>query len=322
MNFAFLMIFLVLSAIVFLAVSFGLKYWETERKKRVAGMLQIASGESSASRQKIILRSDEDNSPITLFLGRWEFSRKLDLWIKQAGLEWPPEQLPLSAAVLAIIGGFLGAWTRFFFSAVPSALVLACILGSLPFLFVSRKRAQRLAQFEKQFPEALDFLARAMKAGHAFAATLEMLANESPAPLGPEFRKLYDEQNLGAPLETALRKMAERVPLVDVRFFVSAVLLQRYTGGNLGEILRNLSRVIRERFQLKGQVKAASAHGRITAAVLTILPLVTMLGLMAIAPEYLRALARDEHGKYLIAAAILLLGTGYYAMRRIINIKI
>jgi len=322
MTLMFLVIFLVISALVLLAVSLGLKYWETARKRRVSGMLQVASGDTASQPAAALVRDEEEASPVAKMLSSWEPTRKMDAWIKQAGLGWPPEQLLLQAVVFAAMGALLGFWTRLFIFPVWSAVGLACLFGLLPFVHVYRKRRQRLALFEKQFPEALDFMARAMKAGHAFAATLEMLANESPPPLGPEFRKLYDEQNLGAPLETALRKLAQRVPLIDVRFFVSAVLLQRYTGGNLGEILRNLSRVIRERFQLKGQVRAASAHGRITATVLTVLPVLTMLGLMAIAPEYLRGLANDPHGKYLILTALLLLGLGYYFMRRIINIKI
>ena len=155
------------------------------------------------------------------------------------------------------------------------------MLGSLPYFYLRIKRAKRIAAFEEQLPEALDFLARSMRAGHAFSISLEMLGQESPDPLGQEFRVLFNEQNLGAPIDVALANFAGRVPLLDVRLFVSSVLLQRQTGGNLSEILIRLAYLIRERFQLKRQVKAASAHGRMTAAMLTILPLVMM-----IAPAY------------------------------------
>ena len=317
----FAVIFLVMSALVFLAVSLGLKYWESERKKRVAKILHMTAG-PGAPPPETLIRNDDQDSPITVLLSRWDFSRRLDAWIRQAGLEWSAAQLLLVTAMLAGVGAVFGAATRLVFVWWWSAAAFALVLGSLPWLYLQRKRRQRLAQFEKQFPEALDFISRAMRAGHAFTATLEMLANESPPPIGPEFRKLYDEQNLGAPLEVAMRKLVLRVPMVDVRFFVSAVLLQKYTGGNLGEILRNLARVIRERFQLKGHVRAASAHGRITATVLTILPIATMCGLMFLAPDYLRYMATDEHGKYLVIGAVVLLIIGYYFMRRIINIKI
>src|SRR5262249_21970984 len=155
------------------------------------------------------------------------------------------------------------------------------------------KRKRRFAQFEEQFPEALDFLARAMRSGHAFSVGLEMLGTESPEPLAKEFRTLFHEQNLGAPLETAVANMAVRMPLRDGRFFVSAVLMQRQTGGNLSEVLGRLAYVIRERFRLKGQVRAASAHGRLTAIILTLLPFVTMFGLLIMAPGYLQGMAAD-----------------------------
>jgi tight adherence protein B len=179
-----------------------------------------------------------------------------------------------------------------------------------------------LDEFEQQFPEALDFLARSMRAGHAFTVSLEMMSEETPDPLGIEFRQVFNEQNLGAPLDVALRNFADRVPLLDVRFFVSAILLQRDTGGNLAEILTKLAFVIRERFRLKGQVRAVSAHGRITSLILSAMPIVTMLGLMVVAPGYLSSMAEDTHGRYLIVGAIVGQFIGYYWMRRVINIKV
>jgi tight adherence protein B len=143
----------------------------------------------------------------------------------------------------------------------------ALTFGVLHYVFVRKKRAKRLDQLEEQFPEALDFLARSMRAGHAFSISLEMIGEELPDPLGQEFRTLFNEQNLGAPLDVALRNFTNRVPLLDCRFFTSSVLLQKQTGGNLSEILARLAYVIRERFRLKGQVKAASAHGRMTATI-------------------------------------------------------
>jgi tight adherence protein B len=179
-----------------------------------------------------------------------------------------------------------------------------------------------MAAFEEQFPEALDFLSRSMRAGHAFSVSLEMMADESPEPLGIEFRQVFNEQNLGAPIDVALKNLATRVPLLDVRFFVSAVLLQRETGGNLAEILGQLSKVIRERFQLKGKVKAVSAHGRITALILCVMPLITMMLLSVIAPTYLASMAGDYHGKLLIVGAICGQILGYLWMRKIVNIKV
>jgi tight adherence protein B len=184
------------------------------------------------------------------------------------------------------------------------------------------KRNKRMRQFEEQFPEALDFLARSMRAGHAFSVSLEMMADESPDPLGFEFRRTSNEQNLGAPLEVALRGLANRVPLLDVRFFVAAVLLQRQTGGNLAEVLTKLAYIIRERFRLKSHIRTASTHGRLTAAVLTILPIFTVLGLMLINPGYVEGMAADVDGRRLLVAAMAGQITGYLVIRKMVNIEV
>jgi tight adherence protein B len=149
-----------------------------------------------------------------------------------------------------------------------------------------------------------------------------MLANESEAPLGPEFRRLTNELNLGTPFDVGMRGLSERVPLVDVRFFVSAVLLQRETGGNLTEILSSLATLIRARFRLKGHVKAVSAQGRITALVLMVLPIVVAFGMMLVSPDYLISMTRDPVGRYMIAGAILGQIGAYFLMKRIVNIKV
>ena len=184
------------------------------------------------------------------------------------------------------------------------------------------QRKKRFAAFEEQFPDALDFLARSMRAGHAFSISLEMLGAESPDPLGQEFRTVFNEQNLGAPLDVVFASMVRRIPLPDVRIFVSSVMLQRQTGGNLSEILIRLAYVIRERFRLRGQVKAASAHGRMTAGILTVMPFALMIAMFFVAPGYLQGMAHDPDGKYLILAAIVAQVLGYYFIQRIIKIKI
>jgi tight adherence protein B len=200
--------------------------------------------------------------------------------------------------------------------------VLALVFGGTPYFIVRHKRSKRLNALEEQFPEALDFLARSMRAGHAFSISLEMLGEELADPLGQEFRALFNEQNLGAPLDVALRNFTMRVPLLDARFFTSSVLLQKQTGGNLSEILSRLAYVIRERFRLKGQVRAASAHGRLTATILTLLPVGTMLALLVVAPGYLQGMAEDSDGKWLIGGAIVAQVLGNFFIKKIINIKV
>jgi len=210
----------------------------------------------------------------------------------------------------------------FLVNAPITAAVLGLGCSTLPYLYVRHKRQTRLDTLEEQFPEALDFLSRSMRAGHAFSISLEMVGEELADPLGQEFRGLFNEQNLGAPLDVALRNFGLRVPLLDVRFFTSSVLLQRQTGGNLSEILTRLAYIIRERFRLKGQVKAASAHGRLTATILTLLPIGTMLGLLLVAPGYLQAMAADSDGKWMIGGAIVAQVLGNFFIKKIINIKV
>jgi tight adherence protein B len=175
---------------------------------------------------------------------------------------------------------------------------------------------------EEQFPEALDFLARSVRAGHAFLISLSMVGEHVPEPLSMELRTLFNEINLGAPLGQALENLTTRVPLLDFRFFTSTIMLQRQTGGNLNEILGRLAHVIRERFRLKGEVKSASAHGRLTAGILTVLPILTGFALLAVAPGYLQGMANDPDGKYMIVGAGVMVLLGNYFIRRIIKIKV
>jgi tight adherence protein B len=242
--------------------------------------------------------------------------------VTAAGLDWPPEVVLLSMAGLAFVGMLIGIRVRVLIFPELSAAGLAIVLGWLPYLFIARKRDKRLAEFESQFPDTLDFIARAVTAGHALSVSLELLSNEAPEPTRTEFRRVFTEHNLGASLDAALKGLVQRVPLMDARFFVSAVLLQRETGGNLSEILSNLGNVIRDRFMLKGRVKAASAHGRMTALALTLIPIVLLIMLSIIRPDYLTPLREDHDGRILALGAIAGQLAGYLAMKRIINIKV
>jgi tight adherence protein B len=286
-------------------------------------MLQTASGEVKVSVANLLKELEPDRpTGIKRLLTSLQFSRHATEQIQQAGLNWSPTRL-ISAMGLAMIPGLgLGSLIPFLLNGPVTAIVLGLVCGATPYLIVRQKRSKRLAQLEEQFPESLDFLARSMRAGHAFSISLEMLGEEMADPLGQEFRALFNEQNLGAPLDVALRNFSTRVPLLDVRFFTSSVLLQKQTGGNLSEILSRLAYVIRERFRLKGQVKAASAHGRLTATILTLLPVFTMLALLVVAPGYLQGMAEDSDGKWMIGGAIFAQVLGNFFIKKIINIKV
>ena len=315
--------FVVVFAIMLMSVSLALKFLDARRKKQVAEMLETASGENKVTVTSL-LKELEPERPTGMkrILASLQFSKHAAEQIQQAGLNWSPSRLIGAMGLMAIPGLGVGSLIPFLLNGPITAIVLALIFGGTPYFIVRHKRAKRLANLEEQFPEALDFLARSMRAGHAFSISLEMLGEELADPLGQEFRALFNEQNLGAPLDIALRNFASRVPLLDVRFFTSSVLLQKQTGGNLSEILSRLAYVIRERFRLKGQVKAASAHGRLTATILTLLPVFTMLALLVVAPGYLQSMAEDSDGKWLIGGAIVAQILGNFFIKKIINIKV
>ena len=271
-----------------------------------------------------LLKEIESDKPSGLkrLFSTMQFSKHAAEQIQQAGLNWSSTRLLTAMVLMTIPGLGLGLLVPFLFNGPTTAVAMALFFGSIPYLVVRAKRKKRLNTLEEQFPESLDFLARSMRAGHAFSISLEMLGEEMADPLGQEFRALFNEQNLGAPIDIALRNFAMRVPLLDVRFFTSSVLLQKQTGGNLSEILSRLAYVIRERFRLKGQVKAASAHGRLTATILTLLPVCTMVALLFVAPGYLQGMAEDSDGKYLIGGAIVAQVLGNFFIKKIINIKV
>ena len=312
-------------AIVTISVTVGLRFLEVQQKKRVAGVVEIVKGEQTVERLAAVLRDpmdDERWGKATTLLGKLDVYRHIEELIAQGALDWHPAAVLLTMIALGALGAMIGYRFPVFVFKEFSLFAVGGFFAWVPYLILSMKRDKRVDAFESQLPEALDFLARSLRAGHAFSVSIEMLAQESQPPLGPEFGKVFHEHNLGAPLDLALINLAKRVPIIDVRFFVSSVMLQRDTGGNLGEILTKLAYVIRERFRLKGQVKAASAHGRLTATVLILLPIVLTLALFIIAPGYLDSMAEDEHGKYMILGALIGQLLGFYFIRKIINIRV
>jgi len=192
----------------------------------------------------------------------------------------------------------------------------------VPYAYASHQRTKRFAKFEEKFPEAIDTLARAVRAGHAFTTALEMIANEVSEPVAGEFRQLYEEQKFGLPVRDALLNLADRIPLVDVKFFVTAVMLQRETGGNLAEILDNLSYVIRERFKILRQVRVHTAQGRLTMVLLMALPPVIVVIMTILNPGFIQPLFTDPIGHALIVGGITLQTLGYFVIRRIIRIQV
>jgi len=239
--------------------------------------------------------------------------------IEQSGVSTTP-----STIIVVSMGiGIALAIVSLLFIRTPFAWSVAGLAGlALPILYLRFKRSARMKRFEEQFPEALDLLSRAIRAGHAFQTAMGMCADELPAPVGVEFKKSFDQQNFGLPLKDALNEMAERVPILDVKFFVTAVLIQRETGGNLSEILDNLAHVVRERFKILRQVRVHTAHGRFTGYVLLALPAALGVALSFINPEHMDLLFKERMGHMMILAAIVLQTIGYIWIRQVIKIEV
>jgi tight adherence protein B len=250
---------------------------------------------------------------------RWTWTTKLNDYIVQGGMTTKPATIILMMAIL-LFGGYFVART-FFHNFFGSALI-ALLLAFAPLGYIMWARQRRLAKFEEHFPEALDLLGRAVRAGHAFTTGMEMIAKESDEPIGGEFRTTFEEQNFGLPLRDTLLNLTERVPLIDVRFFVTSLMIQKETGGNLAEILDGLSRVIRDRFRIHREVQTKTAQGKLTAAILIAIPPVMLLALSALNPAYMKTLTEDPAGPTIIGIAAALQILGSALLWKIIHIEV
>jgi tight adherence protein B len=253
------------------------------------------------------------------FLLRWSWPTRLRQFVGQAGWKIKPGKLVLISGVVGL-GAYVVAGLVYHNPLID--LVIGGGAGFVPFAALLLTRSRRLRAFEKSFPEAIDLLGRAVRAGHAFTTGLEMIAQELPEPLAGEFRTTFEEQNFGMPLKDALLNLTERIPLVDVRFFVTALLVQKETGGNLAEILDKLAHVIRERFRIMGEVRIKTAQGRLTAMILIVLPLALVLLMKEISPDYMRPLFEDPWGRWILGSAALMQVIGGVILWKIVNIEV
>jgi tight adherence protein B len=252
-------------------------------------------------------------------LMRWAWPEKVQTLIDQSGAQIRVGRVVLLSLVLCegielILSGL--------FSIAAISLAGALIGLALPLSWIALKRRRRMRTFEKSFPDALDLLARAVRAGHSFTSGLEMMGTEMPDPVGTEFRTTFEEQNFGLLLQDALMNLVDRMPLLDVRFFVTALLLQKETGGNLSEILNNLAKVIRERFRIQGEVRTRTAQGRLSALVLISLPLFMMVALNVLNPAYVAPLYHDPWGQVALVIGFLAQIVGTMIIWKIVSIKV
>jgi tight adherence protein B len=295
---------------------------EVARVRRRLGV-ETAAERLAASEVPSLIRSNERNEPWWLHtLGPYlRINERLLMLIEGAGSQSTPERVQKHCALSALLGGAIVLCAGYEWTAIL-ALPVGILAALFPIMRLRRAARRRLAKFESQFPGALEFIARSMRAGHAFSISLEMLHHEFEQPLSGEFRRVFEEQNLGMPLDAALTRLGARVHLVDVQFFVTAVVLQRTTGGNLTEILDTLAEVIRERYKLKGKVKAISAHGRMTAQALSLIPIVVGGLMFWVNKEYSNFFFHTTTGLEMLAASVALQILAYVVINKIVTIEV
>ena len=323
MDVTFVLFALLLFAAVMLLVWGIYAAWHAHRSpeaERIERRLRaVIGGEVRASDVTIVKERRLAESPdLDRLLRRTPGVRRIDRMLLQAGSR------RLAAPLLAICGGcFVAGLVAAAWLHVPGIAVLpfALLASGLPLLQLTRARDARLVRFERQLPEALDMMSRAMRAGHAFPTALKLAADETPAPLGEEFRTAFDEVNFGVAMGDALGNLAQRVPSMDLQYFVVAVLIQRESGGNLTELLSSISTIIRDRHKLAGQVRVLSAEGRISAWVLCLLPFGAGIMMYLGNPETMGVLVHDPAGRKLTGAALGMMAFGVLAIRKIVRIR-
>jgi tight adherence protein B len=319
------MVFVAVTFVLVVALVVGI-YWlmlerpENREQDHLRKRLRLASGPRGAKRIEFV-KEVEKLSALKGF----------DDVLRSSGVSGSLQRLLTRADVKTTVGGLLLMSTCLFLGAtfivnrltrLPwLGMLVGALLAYIPFFVVKVKANKRMRTFEEQFPEAIDLIARALRAGHGFTSGLAVVAEEAPQPVAGEFRLLYDQQNFGMQIGDAMKAFATRIPLLDARFFVTAVLTQRESGGNLAEILSNLANVIRERFKVKRQVRVISAHGRITAWILCGLPPTLAMGMMITSPSHMMVLVTDPIGHYMIFAAIFMQITGTLIIRKLVNIE-
>jgi tight adherence protein B len=318
---------IVLLAVLIAAIVFGIFwiFWGTTSNPEVVrdrlAAVRTAEQRGDGVTDLQLVRDDMMSSVPLLnrLMVRLAWTTKLQNAITQAGMTTKPGKLLLTCAGSGLIVYLMAG---LFYGQTLIGAIVALAATTVPVVVVYVKRRQRLGQFEQRFPEALDLLGRAVRAGHAFTSGLEMVAKESPEPVAGEFKTAFEEQNFGLPLRDALSNLVARVPLVDVQFFVTALMIQKDTGGNLAEILDELARLIRERFRIHREVQIKTAQGRLTAIILIALPIGMLLLMKAINPSYINVLFEDSLGLKMLAGAACLQLIGAAIIWKIVHIEV
>ena len=313
----------VVSMLIWWGVSTAFRHADVDKiKNRLAGSQAVKKEKGVVKATPLMQQEDTTKGKFVMgLLHRLRLRDRLQTLLEQSGLRWNVPRL-IHGCLAMFLLGFSVAWIVAPPFYQKFAVIAGLAMGCLPLLYVIRQRNSRLNKFEELFPESLEFVSRSMRAGHAFSVSLEMIHREFQEPLAGEFRRTFEEHNLGLPLEVALQKLARRVPSLDVHFFVSAVLLQKRTGGNLAEILDKLAYIIRERFKLRGRIRAISAHGRMTGMALTCIPIAVGTIMFYVNKDYVTFFFNDETGPIMMGCASGLQLIGYGVIKKIVSIEV
>jgi tight adherence protein B len=308
-------------ALLLVARGTGASQRTKETLARLASTL-AAGGKTDSSDEIVDLRKQELFSAVP-WLNRWllrlEVAPRLRTLLYQANLKWTVGILLLMSLACFLLPAYL-IYLRT--DTLLLALLIGILLGGAPIFFVLAKKKQRFARFEQELPEAIDLMVSALRAGHSIVSALGLVAEESPDPIGTEFKICFDEQNYGLDLRTAMNNLVTRVPIQDLRIVVTAILIQRASGGNLAEVLDKAAYLVRERFRLRRQVRTHTAQGRLTGWILTFLPVVLGIVLYFVNPENMSLLWRRDLGRELLYSAAVMTVIGALIIRKIVNMEV
>jgi tight adherence protein B len=317
-----LTVFIALMILTFLVLIIAMRPSESEKalQQRLRTIEHASTGAVDDAATDLLRQESLSDIPwLNDLMQQVPILHKLQHLLTQAESTWTVGTLLSGSLVLAIAAAWLASYRAPTFAL---ALIVGLVVGAIPYVYLVFKRWSRLRRFEELLPDTIDLMARALRAGHTITSAIEMVSSEGSEPVASEFRRIFEEQNFGLPLREAMLNLADRVPLPDVRFLVTAILVQKETGGNLAEVLDKAATVIRERFRLRGQLRVYTAQGRLTGWILAGLPFFMFVLLNIVNPSYERILLTDPIGQKLIYVGIGLMVVGGWVIRKVIDIKV
>jgi tight adherence protein B len=318
---------IIIAAITFVGVSlivFGLASLMRDKPvNRIEDRLNLLTGKTSPTSKESVLNESVLAHPLDDSISMFEqFFQKfgdINKIFEQADTSLTAVKLLLICAGMAIVGAVLALAIRIVPMLIP---LVAVVMGSLPIIWVMMRRKKRINQFAAQLPEALEMISRALRSGQSLGFGINLVATEMTQPISGEFSRVFEEQNLGIPVEQTLKELAGRIPNLDLKFFVTAVILQRQTGGDLAEILDKIGSLVRDRFRIWGQVQALTGEGRLSGVVLLVLPFVLFIAVYQLNPDYIKVLFTDPMGTKMLATAVIMQVFGALVIKKIVTIKV